>query len=80
VSAELDRLETLERHGMLTNAQDQGALDELRAKSAKKAKKKAKKKAAAKTDTTFVVKPPVKKATPVKKTPAKKAASNGEAE
>jgi len=49
MNEELERLETLERHGMLTNASDQNALAELRKKPAKKAPaKKAAKKAPAK--------------------------------
>lgn len=61
MSEELDRLEALERHGQLTNASDQNALAELRAKSKKKPAKKAPAKKAA-----------AKKTTPAKKAPAKK--------
>lgn len=62
MNEELERLESLERHGMLTQAEDQNALEALRAKSREKPAKKA----PAKKATT-------KKAVPAKKTPAKKA-------
>jgi len=66
VNEELVRLETLERHRMLTNASDQNALAELRKKSRKTPAKK------------VVVKKAVKKVAPVvsttkKETPSGKA-------